>query len=298
MAVSAVACVATLAGFLGRVSWLGELASHFRAQYLWVLGAGAVVLWVAHRPFEAGAAAAFALVNAMLIVPVYGGGRAAAPRDVFRALSANLWIHNHSHERVRRFLRDTDADFVVLQEVTKDWHDALRDIMANYHCSAAEPFPGGFGVLVLSRVPIERTEVARSGAAVLPSLIIRVRLNGRLVTVIGLHPRSPTSPARTRRRNWQLDALARVVRRQEGPVLVLGDLNTTSWSGAFQDFLRATRLRDSRQGFGLQPTWPAPAPMISIDHCLVSSEVIVHRRRVGRRIGSDHLPIVVDFSLA
>lgn len=302
LVISAAACLATIAGFLGRVSWLGELASHFRAQYFWVLTACAAFLLLLHRPLEAALAAAFALVNGILIDPVYGRRGSVAAGEVFRALSVNLWVRNRSHERVRRFLREADADLIVLQEVTQDWRDALRDIIAEYHCSPAEPFPRGFGVLVLSRGPIERTEVARSGAAVLPSLVIRARLNGRLMTVIGLHPRSPLSPARTKRRNWQLAELARVVQRQEGPVMVMGDLNTTSWSGVFQRFLRATRLRDSRHGFGLQPTWPAQLPLpllrIPIDHCLVSSEVLVHRRQVGRRIGSDHLPIVVDFSLA
>ena len=239
------------------------------------------------------------LINGLLIAPVYGRRAPVVPSELFRALSANLWIYNHSYEQVRRFLRDAKADLVILQEVTEAWRQALGDVLAEYHCAEAEPFPGGFGVFVLSRAPIERTEIARSGSAILPSVIVRIRLHGKPVTVIGAHPRSPTSPARARRRNWQLAELAGVVQRQEGPVLVMGDLNTTSWSDAFQRFLRATRLRDSRRGFGLQPTWPAQIPWlrIPIDHCLVSPEIIVHRRQVGRRIGSDHLPIVVDFSL-
>lgn len=297
--IAGLASLATLAGFLGRVSWLGELASHFRAQYFLMLAASTAFLVLSHRPQEAALAAVFALVNGVLVAPVYGRRVPAPPREVFRALSANLWIHNHAHERVRRFLREANADLIVLQEVTEAWRWALRDVIAEYHCSEAEPFPRGFGVFVLSRTPIERTEVARSGTTVLPSLIVRTRLNGQLVTVIGSHPRSPTSPARTWRRNWQLAQLAGVVQRQDRPVLVMGDLNTTSWSDAFQGFLRATRLRDSRRGFGLQPTWPAQVPWlrIPIDHCLVSSEVVVHRRQVGQRIGSDHLPILVDFSL-
>ena len=294
------ACLGTLAGFLGRIGWLGELASHFRAQYLWMLAASAAVLVLSHQPLPALLAAAFAVVNAALILPVYRGTVPASTGRVFRALSANLWIHNRSYERVKRFLREADADLMVLLEVTDAWRQALQEVMADYHCSTMDAFPKGMGVFVLSRAPFERMEVVRSGSTVLPSILVRVRLGGRPVTLIGSHPRSPTTPARAKRRNRQLAELAGVVRQQEGPVLVLGDLNSTSWSGAFQEFLRATRLRDSRRGFGLQPTWPAQLPWlrIPIDHCLVSSEIVVHRRRVGRRIGSDHLPIVVDFSLA
>jgi len=37
---------------------------------------------------------------------------------------------------------------------------------------------------------------------------------------------------------------------------------------------------------------------IPLDNCLVSEEVAVAGRRVGPDIGSDHLPLVVDFALA
>ena len=63
--------------------------------------------------------------------------------------------------------------------------------------------------------------------------------------------------------------------------------------------MRAARLHDSRLGCGIQPTWPAGRPLLwaPIDHCLVSKHVIVHSRRVSGNIGSDHYPVVIDFSI-
>jgi len=79
----------------------------------------------------------------------------------------------------------------------------------------------------------------------------------------------------------------------------VGDLNSSSWSPAFRDLLRDAGLRDTRLGRGVQSTWPAWLPMVQIpiDHALVSPGVRVHGRFVGDRVGSDHLPVVLDFSV-
>jgi len=77
-------------------------------------------------------------------------------------------------------------------------------------------------------------------------------------------------------------------------------MNGTPWSPFFKDFLLSSGLRDSREGFRLQPTWPTwfPPAWIPIDHALVSSSVVVHDRRVGPNVGSDHYPVIIDFSIS
>jgi endonuclease/exonuclease/phosphatase (EEP) superfamily protein YafD len=82
--------------------------------------------------------------------------------------------------------------------------------------------------------------------------------------------------------------------------MVLGDLNTTSWSPYFRDLVADSGLLDSRRGFGVEPSWPSfglPLLRIPIDHGLVSPAVSVLDRRIGPAAGSDHLPLVIDFAL-
>ena len=100
-------------------------------------------------------------------------------------------------------------------------------------------------------------------------------------------------------RDGQFRSLAKFVRTLTEPVILMGDLNATPFSPAFVDFLRASRLRDSRLGYGNQATWPAALRRagIAIDHCLVSPQVQVTGRQIGGDVGSDHLPVIVDLSL-
>ena len=73
----------------------------------------------------------------------------------------------------------------------------------------------------------------------------------------------------------------------------------TAYSSKFKDLLENTDLNDSGKGFGLLPTWNADHPFffrITIDHCFFSNELILLDRNRGKKIGSDHYPIFVDFT--
>jgi hypothetical protein len=67
--------------------------------------------------------------------------------------------------------------------------------------------------------------------------------------------------------------------------ILLGDLNVTPWSPHFRQLLQQTGL-------------PAQVPplRIPLDHCLVSPAFQVIERRVGPRLGSDHLPLIVTLA--
>ena len=72
------------------------------------------------------------------------------------------------------------------------------------------------------------------------------------------------------------------------------------WSQPIRDLADDADLRSIYGRFGLAGTWPANAWLLRIplDNCLVSKEIAVAGRRVGPGIGSDHLPLIVDFALA
>jgi endonuclease/exonuclease/phosphatase (EEP) superfamily protein YafD len=132
----------------------------------------------------------------------------------------------------------------------------------------------------------------------LPTIVAKLDLPPGKMTLVALHPSSPGSEWNHDARNAQLLAAAEIAAQQKGPVMMLGDFNTTSWSPVFSDVLATSGLRDSRLGFGVEPTWPGvPLPLrIPIDHCLVSPEIAITDRRVGPDIRSDHRPLVVDFA--
>ncbi len=295
-------CAATAASCFARFEWLCELTSHFRVQYALILGVSTVLFLLRRKTRLAMVSGLFALMNLCVIAPFYldVGAIAAPDGPTVRALLANVAWNNTAYDTVRRLVVDEKPDVMVLPEVDAAWLEALRPLEAAYPFSVVVRRPNGLGMVFYSRIPLEESSVGSIDQTQLPLVIARLRLDNQRLTIIGAHFSSPWTPSYAAFRNRQLAEVARLIQRQSGPVVVLGDLNLTSWSPYFHEFLRATGLRDSRQGFGLQPSWPAwfPSPFrITIDHCLVSREVLVKNRELGPPIGSDHYPVLVEFTV-
>lgn len=121
-----------------------------------------------------------------------------------------------------------------------------------------------------------------------------------MVSIIATHPLPPVSQEYFDWRNQQFAEIGdRVQQLKNQPVIVVGDLNTTMWSPYYRKFIGDSGLKNGRSGFGVQPTWPVDAPILSIplDHCLVSPEIKVIDSRVGKDIGSDHYPLITELDI-
>lgn len=146
---------------------------------------------------------------------------------------------------------------------------------------------------LLSRYPIDSFRAEIPVEKALPFLRATVSVDGRELDLLIVHAMPPQRGAGLRPPTFT--SFAAAVDR-ERPTLLLGDLNATSYSPSFGRLLDATSLRDSRRGFGRQPTWAPPRwPLpigIAIDHVLHSDHFQVTDRFVGADIGSDHRPVV------
>lgn len=304
----AVACLATAssallgaAALLAGSHWPGELVCHFREQYAWLAACG-LALAIAARANWAALAAALVLAWQFAgIAPFYlpATQPPAAEGPPLRIMALNVHTSNRLHARTISAIRRAKPDVVFLLEVNDRWSEALRALADEYPYSLVEPREHNFGMAVLSRRPWASAQVVYAIDEDFPFLIVELDHQERRWTIVGAHPIPPVRRSTWRLRNRQLEFLAAQV-PSDRPVVVMGDLNLTSWSPEFGRLLASAQMRDSRDGFGLQPTWPAPLPFarIPIDHALVSPEVVVVGRRVGPDVGSDHLPVVVDIKAA
>jgi endonuclease/exonuclease/phosphatase (EEP) superfamily protein YafD len=294
----------TLAGFLGRRTWLLDLTSHFRVQYLCLLVLLANGFLVFSQFWGAGVALILAVVNATVILPRFiSRARAASKGPECRLLLCNVLKRNRSYQRLRDLVIQEQPDLVVLIEPDLAWLDGIADLRLDYPYWAVAPRQDAYGVAILSRQPFQSQEVIHLDSAEGPTVVARVDLKNhhdQILTVIATHPPPPKGAVHSANRNDQLQALAQFVRQQDGALILCGDFNLSPWSPHFSDLLKRSGLDDSGRGFGIQPTWPVDNFLMRtpIDHCLISPHIAVRRRRLGPRIGSDHLPVILDFSLA
>jgi len=294
--------LATLMGFGGRLWWCLDWFSHFRVQYAVLLGAAALVFAAAGRCLAASLWGLFALLNVGIILPLYFGRKAGgAGGKPCRALLCNVLQENRRYQAVLQLIEASQADIIVLLETGEAWMEALAPLRERYPFYINRLWGGeNYDIALFSRLPFTEAGFRHFEANRVPSVVARFDWGGRCLTIIGTHPAPPKSRRQFLYRNEHLNQLARFAAAQPGEVMVMGDLNLTSWSPFFGNVLRCGRLQDSRQGFGVQPTWPTTMPwlMIPLDHVLASAGIRILRRTVGPPVGSDHRPVMVDFTLA
>ncbi|MCY2968178.1 MAG: endonuclease/exonuclease/phosphatase family protein [Planctomycetota bacterium] len=285
------------AGFAARLHWICELLTHFRAHD----SASLVFIGVVLLACGARRRGMLALITGLgigsTLLPLYWAVPIKSESN-WRLVSVNVHADNQNYAELVNFIQETRPDVVVGLEINERWAEVLFSLSDDYPYQKLQPQTGNFGIGMLSRFPLRDSRIEWLSDHN-PAIFARIQLpDGREITVVGSHPVPPMSAKLANMRNSQLAHLAGHVKRVNGPIIVAGDLNTTSWSPAFIDFIHETGLKDSRAGFGNQPTWRSPlSPVgIAIDHALVSEDVGVVNRQVGRDIGSDHRPIVIDFA--
>ena len=294
--------VLSLAGFFGDAAWGLEILSHFRVQYTLAFLFLAAVFAVGRKWKATLATLALAFANALpvLLFLLPPAAPPPLPGPSFRAMLMNVNSHSGDPARVRAAIERFQPDLLAIEEISARWLDALAPVLATYPYRTVDPRFDNFGIGLFSRFPIGSAVVEPFGLVDVPSIFAEISLEGRTLAVVATHPMPPGDALLAAERNRQLDWLARRVAALPHPVLLLGDLNVSPWSPAYRRFIETSGLRDSARGRSIQPTWPAPLPLlwIPLDHALHSPDVAVVSRQIGPDVGSDHYPLVVDFAWA
>ena len=187
----------------------------------------------------------------------------------------------------------------MLQEVNYLWATAMESLQAEFPHSHVIPQNDNFGIAIYSRQPLLDIDVLSGAPLGFPSLVVQQVLGSSLVTYVTTHPIPPLGKLGFDARNEQLAVIGERIAEIYGPTVLIGDLNTTMWGHHYKMFVNDIGFRNTRDGFGVIPTWPRQLPfaMIPIDHCLVSDDFVVLDIRSGPDIGSDHLPLIVTLGL-
>jgi endonuclease/exonuclease/phosphatase (EEP) superfamily protein YafD len=242
-----------------------------------------------------------AAVNASLVAPfVLGSGPPAGDGPRLSVLSFNVGVSNPMRAEIAAYTAAERPDLLVVIESSFEWEDALAADGPAMSLVAIVPPGRVSGITLMADPGLLAKPLPVPFADPEEAVAAEVTLDGQRMIVLALHPPSPTSGARAARRNAVLAEAAGWVRDAGRPVLVVGDLNSTPWSPAYQDLWLVGGLVDSARGAGLQPTWPegwGPA-MIPIDHALHTPDLGTVDRETGPSFGSAHRPLLVTVSFA
>ncbi len=292
--------------FLGRFHPAFNSIAHFRGHLAVLLGLAALLLLVIGFWKEAALAlvlAAAALSSISTSLPLSGLTKVHAAfgtrdetRAIYRLLQMNLRFDNQTPEKVLSLIGRTQPDVVTLNEVSTKWIAPLDRLSAAYPHRIICPGSSRIGgVAILSRRPFETDAPANCVGSL---AIAPVNFAGQTVKVAALHLGWP----------WPYDQWATIDRLSEalgtltGTAILAGDFNASGWSASVRRVAEAGGLAPVQS---IGPTWLhrmlpkvlRPWIGLPIDHVMAKGNVIVHSAKAQDDAGSDHLPILVEFSL-
>ena len=286
-----------VAGWFGALHPALDSFSHFRVQLLIGLGLAIGLAVIVRAGRVAITGAMIAIVTLYLSVPhLPTMGGAASTAASIKLLQFNVYFKNRDLALAQETLAESPADFIVLQEVTARTSVVLEAVKASHPHQISCRFGGVGSVAIASRHPVTagtKPDCARAyGFA-----SARFDVNGKQITVASFHSYWPWP----HRQPSQISVLAERFDGLSHPLILAGDFNAAPWSNATK---RVAKLSGTRIAPGLVISWAPflidanalPFLGLAIDQTLYSPELSLLSRRALQQAGSDHLPIVSEFS--
>lgn len=296
-----------VAGFFGSVHPALDSLAHFRLHIAVAMIVFSVLSLAGSMWRQGLAAIAFGLaaIGTALGAQIYPGPglvhAAFQPKDetrpVYRLLQLNLRFDNPEPAKVLSMIGRERPDILTLNEVSALWTQKL-DLLADAYphriiCKVANR---SGGAAILSLRPFTQGEAPQcldGGTFALAT----VDFGGRAVQIGALHLHRPWPWPQS----WQIDGLEPLLAQMSPTAILAGDLNATPWSHAARRIAQAGPFRP----FALaSPTWlyrRLPEALrfagLPIDRVYAKGGVTPHAARTLEAVGSDHLPVLVEFSL-
>jgi vancomycin resistance protein VanJ len=253
----------------------------------------------------------FAAIPTVLFLLTYGHlylprppARAAGP--TFTAVTYNVLYRNEDTDQVAAAIEAHNPDFFSLRELAPPMAQALESRFADqYPHYRTEPDCGFW-----SHYPILAYEAFRlSGGEGAWAQQVVLDIDGRQVTVLSAHPRSPplrgfhpfglplgipTGFASAGRDADVRDLLGRL-EYVDGPLVVIGDFNLSDQQALYAELTRHLRDAHRESGWGMGFTFTRfprlGLPMWRIDYVFHSPDLVALSTAVGDYGGSDHRPV-------
>ncbi|MCB9450555.1 MAG: endonuclease/exonuclease/phosphatase family protein [Anaerolineaceae bacterium] len=280
--------------------------------------------------------AVLALLPVLALAGVWFGPRFLpknVPSDavpVLRVMTNNVWRLNPTPNRVVDLIRAENPDVVFLQEVQLDTdQDTFAGLAAEYPYRSTLIDEMRLSIyaavnLTLSKYPFISSEEVDLGLPPLPHIFRDViEVQGQPVALYNVHlvapwqQRSFTSHDATyfaqvaldfddRERNQQLDALLNLLADEPYPYIVAGDFNLSDVSVTYSRVMPYLHDSFAEAGNGFGGSWPMVAAygwsgwipaFIRMDYIWHSAGLQAVNAWQGTFVGSDHRPVLAEFSL-
>lgn len=228
------------------------------------------------------------------------------PHELVSLITMNVKKENRNPKKCISLIKKNNPDIVLLVEIDNWWVSHTEEIQSMYDYQVIYPLDNNYGMMLLSKLKITRSEIKFLVEDSVPSIhttVLTSRENS--INLICLHPIPPTPSGNksaskdSSARDIELSIVAKGLKSPKVPTIVLGDLNDVAWSETTRKFQAESQLLDPRQGRGLYNTFHAKYFFLRfpLDHIFSSYHFQCKGLKRLEFVHSDHFPIFVQLSM-
>lgn len=250
------------------------------------------------------------------------GWFSAPSQPTLIVMTFNTLGKNQSWKKTIQAFLDSDADVIAIQELNGNTAQSIREFLRNeYPYQALYPEEGTCGTGIISRYPLSEWGIDFSAPRWCPDpQVVKINVDGKEFVVINFHAKA-SSPTKISQINqdtlWRTQQMQEILAYTETltlPFIVLGDLNASSRSDAYQVITQVAQDVWVNAGWGLGHTFPGgnmpggsrfkiagyhiPQWLVRIDYIFTSAEWKILQAQIGPWDGgSDHRPVIAKIYL-
>ena len=218
-------------------------------------------------------------------------------KNIIKLMIFNISYNNptENFENIKSLILSEKIDILQFQEVSPQMNKKIRSLKSIFPYSTGLDKPLDlFDSLILSKYPLLNTEIGQHHL-VQTNFI----LNEKKISILGMHLFPGGTQVNLNYALQQTNYLKEAVNNINTNLILLGDLNMTSSSKRFTNFLKDTNLYTYSSFKNITSTWPTFLPNylgIQIDHVLFSKNFRLISKKIANNFGSDHRPLIVELA--
>ena len=218
-------------------------------------------------------------------------------KNIIKLMIFNISYNNptENFENIKSLILSEKIDILQFQEVSPQMNEKIRSLKSIFPYSTGLDKPLDlFDSLILSKYPLLNNEIGQHRL-----LQTNFILNEKKISILGMHLFPGGTQVNLNYALQQTNYLKEAVNNINTNLILLGDLNMTSSSKRFTNFLKDTNLYTYSSFKNITSTWPTFLPNylgIQIDHVLFSKNFRLISKKIANNFGSDHRPLIVELA--
>lgn len=215
-------------------------------------------------------------------------------------LSSNVLQSNDQYQNLIDLVDAYQPDILLTMETNKAWEKAMQPVEKQLPYGLKAAYENRYGMHLYTKLKVH--SIKEHAFLVDDRPAIEAHLedeNSHRFVFWGFHPPppSPTEKPSSRQKDSELMQLAKLIKNENQPTIVVGDFNTVCWSRSSKLFGKVSQLEDGRKGRGIRGTFPVRPNIFRFPIDLIFSSPEIHIKEIDvlQDIGSDHLPVYATF---